>query len=470
MGPFAAPRQLSLESLRHSSIPLKIEGGAILLDRSTGGHQLKNPVRIPVELVQNAGQRGVVEYIIRSLLPNRPGLILPAFENRSCIELARYLLRYRSGSPKTFYLYLDCVMRYANWLEVGPDELIADMADSNGGSRPDRFPVHVRNLEDFVGELQDDGLSPLRICNYVKAIRALYRTNGVDLRLPRPLSRRVVHRDRAPRPEELARLLEVADLREKVIVSMLALGGFREETLVRLQYRHVRDDMDRGVEPVHLHIEAGITKGKYHDYDTFLGAEAAEYLRLYLEERRRGSPDGKIPPETITEESPLIRDQTRRLVKPIGEKQVYQLVHGLYFKAGLLKRGLGRTYELKVHSIRKYFKTQLISLGVQPDYVDYMMGHTIDTYDDVQSMGVEFLRNIYASSGLSIRPKTRVSKIDALKEIVRAWGMNPEKILTREALSEPHRTCISERREDRELQVLSQALREIVRKEILEGR
>jgi hypothetical protein len=49
----------------------------------------------------------------------------------------------------------------------------------------------------------------------------------------------------------------------------------------------------------------------------------------------------------------------------------------------------------------------LLSLGVQPDYVDYMMGHTVDTYHDIQMKGVEFLRGIYVASGLSIRPKTR---------------------------------------------------------------
>jgi hypothetical protein len=36
-----------------------------------------------------------------------------------------------------------------------------------------------------------------------------------------------------------------------------------------------------------------------------------------------------------------------------------------------------------------------------------MMGHTVDTYHDIQMKGVEFLRGIYVASGLSIRPKTR---------------------------------------------------------------
>jgi hypothetical protein len=39
-----------------------------------------------------------------------------------------------------------------------------------------------------------------------------------------------------------------------------------------------------------------------------------------------------------------------------------------------------------------------------------MMGHTVDTYNDIQMKGIEFLRNIYANSGLSIGPKTKSAK------------------------------------------------------------
>jgi len=39
----------------------------------------------------------------------------------------------------------------------------------------------------------------------------------------------------------------------------------------------------------------------------------------------------------------------------------------------------------------EYFKTQLMALGVQADHIDYMVGHTVDTYHDIQMKGVEFL-------------------------------------------------------------------------------
>ena len=194
------------------------------------------------------------------------------------------------------------------------------------------------------------------------------------------------------------------------------MGAFREETLSKLQYRHVKEDLENNIIPIHVHIEADITKGKYHDYDTFLGTEAALYLKLYLQNRRKGT--SKVPPENLTDESPLIRDATKSTIREITPKQIRLRVHNLYLKAGLIKVKNGRMYDLRVHSLRKFFKTQLLALGVQPDYVDYMMGHTVDTYHDIQSIGIDKLRNVYASSGLSIRKKTQISKIDTLKEMI----------------------------------------------------
>jgi len=43
---------------------------------------------------------------------------------------------------------------------------------------------------------------------------------------------------------------------------MLALAAFREETLSKLQYRNVQEDLENNIIPVHVHVEAEITKGK----------------------------------------------------------------------------------------------------------------------------------------------------------------------------------------------------------------
>jgi len=462
------PRQLTAEDLKTLPIPFKIQDGSLILESSPKGWKLRQPVKLSLEKVLAAREKGLIAYILSAFLSERPGLLPFVFDNQSLIRLARHFLRHCSGSPSSLYSYVDSVSRYSRFLDYSPDMIIQDLKPHGNIPDPLRVQNHVGFLEDYLAQLQDEGLAPGRVHGIVKHVKTFYRVNGAEVKLNEPLSRRVTYKDRSPKPEELVRLLDIADLREKVITCMLALGAFREDTLVKLQYRHVRADLEANRVPIHVHVEAEITKGKYGDYDTFLGAEAAEYLRLYLDQRRLGSLDGKIPPETLSDNSPLIRDQTRRTPRPIGSKQIRKLVHGLYVKAGLVKEPRGRMYELRVHSLRKYFKTQLLALGVQPDYADYMMGHTVDTYHDIQSLGVEKLRNIYAASGLAIKPKTRVSKIEALKEIIRAWGFNPEQILTKEALSQEATLHIGpEDREDKELQLLSKTLRDLIRQDAL---
>jgi hypothetical protein len=55
-----------------------------------------------------------------------------------------------------------------------------------------------------------------------------------------------------------------------------------------------------------------------------------------------------------------------------------------------------------------------------------------------------------------------------IKEYIRALGVNPEAVLTREALTRPARTdSTPQDQEDYQLKVLSQALKETLRRELL---
>jgi hypothetical protein len=150
---------------------------------------------------------------------------------------------------------------------------------------------------------------------------------------------------------------------------------------------------------------------------------------------------------------------------------MHSVIHNLYVKAGLVTNNpRGRRYDLRARSIRKFFRTQLAILGIQTDYVEYMMGHTISTYHDIRMKGIEYLRGIYMASGLSIKPKTRLNKLDALKEIIRAWGLNPDQVLSKEALMQPHMTVIDQAQfEQTQIAQLRTALRQQMLKEIRES-
>ena len=118
--------------------------------------------------------------------------------------------------------------------------------------------------------------------------------------------------------------------------------------------------------------------------------------------------------------------------------------------------------------MRKYFKTQMTALGVQPDYVEYMMGHTVSTYHDIESTGMEFLRNVYRTAGLTIAPKKKGWELEALKAFARGIGLDPEKVLTKAAFTEPHRAYVTaEDLEAAHTKTLSLAIKDLIKQEIL---
>jgi site-specific recombinase XerD len=469
--PIAINRQLTLEELKSLKLPMKIQGDLVIFEESLRGYRLQQSISVKIEKMLAAKEKGLIQYIINAFISDRPTLIPFVFDNQSILKMARHFLRHCSGSYDSCRSYIVQMHKYSTWLGHNPDLIIADLKPVGNIPDPTRVQNHTGYLNDYLAQLQDDGLKPGAVNNYIKSVKTFYRVNGVKIELSEPLSRRVTYKDRAPKPEELTKLLDIADLREKFIISAFALGGFREETFSKLTYRHIKEDLETNMVPLHIHIEAEITKGKYGDYDTFLGPEAVNYLKLYLDQRRQGNNDYRqdknrryLKPEELTDNSPLIRDASKNEVKGVTPKQIRKIIHDLYVQAGLIKPSMGRLYELRTHSIRKYFKTQMIALGVQEAYVDYMMGHIPDTYDDIQSLGIDKLRNIYSAAGLAIRPKTQHSKLETIKEMIRALGENPEQILTRDALAQGA-TTDKQDIGDHQLAVLRNQLRQLIKEE-----
>jgi integrase len=218
---------------------------AITITHSPLGKKLKQSLTVTVPEPQNAADEKLQEYIINSLSWKMSRLVSFTFDNTSTLELAKHLLRHCTGSTATLYQYIYGVHRFCQWANTQPDRLIESCQDQDGDPKPKALAKNSRLLDDFVGCLQAEGLAPGTVSNHVKGVKALFRINRLKLDLPYSLSKRTIYSDRAPTPEELQHLIDIADLRLKVIVSMLALGGFRIGTLVKLQYRHVKRDLEK---------------------------------------------------------------------------------------------------------------------------------------------------------------------------------------------------------------------------------
>ena len=348
-------------------------------------------------------------------------------------KLISYLRVYKTSSTKSPQTATYALHLFSKYAEMQPDKIVKIAERENGTKKIKKL------MEDFIAYYRSVGWSPGYTRVVISWIETWLKCNEIYVAKatrPRFYS---VSPDRAPTPEELEKMIELADVKQKAIIAFLATSGIRVGTLAKLKYKHIKHDFEKGTTPCAVYVPAEITKGKYADYITFINEETVKYLKTYFEQRKKGT--RWIPPETFTDETPIFRSSNRKDVRHLTTDGLEYTVNSIIKKAGIKDSG---GYTLKVHSLRKYFKTQLTSAGVPFEYVEFMMGHKTSTYLDVKMKGVEFLRNLYRASGISIKPKTKYSKTDMLREMIRSLGYDPEKILVKEAIMEPHKTIIGE--------------------------
>ena len=67
-------KELSLDDLPFLKTLGHIENAMIIFDHSLKGCRLKTPVIVPVDRILAVGQKGLIEFIVSSLISQRPDL------------------------------------------------------------------------------------------------------------------------------------------------------------------------------------------------------------------------------------------------------------------------------------------------------------------------------------------------------------------------------------------------------------
>ena len=261
----------------------------LIITHSPNGHPLLKPITLEVKEYETPAEEKLRQYITDTFTHRGPSLAPFTYKYASTMELAKHYLFHCSSSQKTLYQTIYCIHRFCDWLKTQPDQLLSKCLDENGFQKPKEIAKIRHQLDDFLLFLKTKNLSPVTIRDYVKSVRTLFIMNDVNLEYPYVIRVFYDYESRAASREELQKILDAASLRERVIITIMATGGFRVGTLSKLQYRHVKDDLEKHIVPVHVPVEAEITKGKYRSYYTFLNQEATDYLIAYLNARRIGT-------------------------------------------------------------------------------------------------------------------------------------------------------------------------------------
>jgi len=226
--------------------------------------------------------------------------------------------------------------------------------------------------------LREKGLSSNSISTRLNAIYHFYDMNDVALNKKKinmfkgEYSRKVV--DRAYTHEEIKKILDISDLRTKIIVLLMASSGIRIGGLPSLRLRNV--------EKIDKVYKVTVYEGSNSQYYTFCTPECASFIDAYLEFRTRNG-------EKLNPNSYLIRDQfditdleqIRNRSKGISISTIGVLLDTIPLKVGV--RTIDHTSKFnrkevaRAHGFRKFFTTQLINSKVNSEIREMLLGHKI---------------------------------------------------------------------------------------------
>lgn len=217
---------------------------------------------------------------------------------------------------------------------------------------------------------------------------------------------------RAYRTEEIANMLNIADVRMRVIILLMTSGGMRVGALPELKFKHIKKIEPHGIGLVSIYAHSS-----NDHYYTLLNRECMDTIEKYKQHRIRLG-------EKITEESYVLRDHfahfSRRAnkAKPLKVNTIIRQVRRLVVKA------LPNSNNLQTdHGLRKFFDTALKNSDVNRDFKELLMGHdtSLDEYyydeEDEKSRAKVIAEYLKASDALTINDEYRLKqKVTALEQ------------------------------------------------------
>lgn len=285
----------------------------------------------------------------------------------------------KSASTKDHYQKF--FQRFCTYTKKTPDELILQRKQDLKADDPREQRSIEFLLRGFMGQLREDGLCSSTAMIGFAAVKSFFEANEYPLRTKRSDYPKGEHLGSYVITKQTIR--EILDnpktmkdkLKVKALFMVLKDSGLRVSDAASLSYSQVSDGFEKDLEFIPLTL---ITMKAKTVAKTFLGPEAVNALKLYMDERRKGT--RHIVPETITAASPLFRinQNFNGKVKRVTRGSISSLMKWQCRKTGNLK--------LSAHSFRKYLQTNLDVAGISPNLIDQMLGHKLPNSRDAYSL------------------------------------------------------------------------------------
>jgi integrase len=194
--------------------------------------------------------------------------------------------------------YSISITDFLNWVHSRNEKMdsftaLVSHADSSPKTLKAEIIQYLRHLK------EDKNLSSSSRNSALSAIKHFYEMNDIALpwhQIAKFIGEyEVENEDREYTYEEIAKQLEIADLKYKVIILIMASAGLRIGAVPEMKYDHISKVSDYDI------YKISVYKRSREEYYTFCTPECYKVISSYLQYRERSG-------EKLTPHSPLIRD------------------------------------------------------------------------------------------------------------------------------------------------------------------
>jgi integrase len=288
-------------------------------------------------------------------------------------------------SAKTKENYIHSVGYLQDFLKVSRDDYLSLLTGD---------PLLIQSrIIDFITCCKSKGLAPATIHVNLAAVKHFYEMNDIELKWKKihryeGEMHRVVE-DRAYTHDEIKRMVDVADIRDKALVLLLASTGMRLGAIPPLQ---IKDLSAIEIEGFSLY-QIEVYKRYKESYITYCTPEARQAIDSYLEYRRRSG-------ERLQDRTPLFRKlfdkydsiQVAHPV-PVADSTIKHVIEELLIKTGIrlpvrlteeeiaAGKTAKRTVLPAIHGFRKFAITNMIRAKLEYNARERIVGHTLKTLD-----------------------------------------------------------------------------------------
>jgi len=343
------------------------------------------------------------------------------------------LARWMGGITRetTRMVYRTAFRLYSAYTGLTPSQLVDEALEDAKRDPRERRDVVKQRLIGFYHWLRSEaprrkpgtqqvigkGLGSKISHTYVNAVRSFYATFDIFVKLkgrsalPKP---RVENKRARLTNMDVRRLVDhCSSLRDRAIILCMFQSGMDVSTLCSLKYGDVSEQLARNEHPLRLQLYRPKSGTEYY---TFLGRDAINALRAYLNDLRAKGIQLRGSDPLFLKES-----YKARKLEGITPELVQKMMREVAFRAGFIDENMnGRAFNpYSPHALRESFGSIMTGRGVPKAVVDLWLGHEIGEmaeayqeaqYEDVRRMYLE--REPY----ISITAGEDITKISELEE------------------------------------------------------